>query len=288
MRNRPTEPGRMKALNLGCGRRAHSEWENVDLFPASPIVRAHDLRKGIPYSDGTFDVVYHSHLLEHFQKHAGLGFLGECHRVLKSGGVIRVAVPDLEQIVRLYLKALENATRGVPEWRENYEWMILELLDQMVREMPGGLCIEYRRQKPIPNWSFIRQRWGTEAEAAVEAFQAEARSHENGHGRPHAKEGFTFRHFAKFLVNRLATALLSEENYEVLRVAWFRKKGEIHRWMYDAYSLAQLLRRAGFSDCQRRTATESQIPNWMEYQLDCEPDGTVYKPDSLFMEAVKL
>jgi SAM-dependent methyltransferase len=277
----------VKALNLGCGRRSHSDWENLDLFPTAPTVRAHDLRKGIPHSDGTFDVVYHSHLLEHFPKQTALGFLQECHRVLKSGGIIRVAVPDLERIARLYLEALEKASLGVPGWRENYEWIVLEMLDQAVRTTPGGLCVEYLRQEPIPNCSFIYERWGAEAKAAVEAVQAENGSSANGHGRSHAKRDFRFMHFGKIVLNNLAKAVLSEENYEALKVGRFRKQGEIHQWMYDAYSLARLLQQAGFCYCRRRAATESQISNWADYQLDSERGGTVYRPDSLFMEAVK-
>ncbi len=277
----------MKALNLGCGRRSHPDWENLDLSPAAPTVRTHDLRKGIPYSEGTFDVVYHSHVLEHFPKHAALGFLRECHRVLKSGGIIRVAVPDLERIARLYLEALEKASWGVPGWRENYEWMVLEMYDQAVRETSGGSCIEYLRQNPIPNWGFIYERCGVEAKGAVEAVQAETLSHANGHRPLLAKWDFAFRNFGKAVRNKLAKTVLGNENYEALRVGRFRRQGEIHQWMYDAYSLELLLQRAGFCNCRRRAATESQISNWAEYHLDSEPEGTTYKPDSLFMEAVK-
>jgi predicted SAM-dependent methyltransferase len=277
----------MKALNLGCGRRFHADWENLDLFPVSLTVRAHDLRKGIPYPDGSLDVVYHSHILEHFPKPAALGLLRECHRVLKSGGVIRVAVPDLEQIARLYLEALAKASRGVPGWHENYEWMVLEMLDQAVRNRPGGSFLEYLRQDPIPNWSFIYERWGAEAKAAVEAVRVEPDSQGNGHGRPRAQRSVFFRNFGKTVRNSIAKAVLGEENYEAFRIGRFRGRGEIHQWMYDAYSLGQLLQRAGFCKSQRRAATESQIPDWAEYQLDSEQDGTTYKPDSLFMEAVK-
>jgi predicted SAM-dependent methyltransferase len=277
----------MKALNLGCGSRSHPDWENLDLFPVAPTVRAHDLRKGIPFSDGTFDVVYHSHVLEHFSKQAAPGFLRECHRVLKSGGIIRVAVPDLERIARLYLEALERASHGMPGWRENYEWMVLEMFDQTVRETSGGSCREYLRQDPIPNWSFICERWGTEAKAVVEAVRAETLPHPNGHSRSRAKGGAYLRHFGRIALNKIAKTLLSEQNYEALRVGRFRRQGEIHQWMYDTYSLAQLLQRAGFCNCRRCTATESQISNWAGYQLDAQPAGTPHKPDSLFMEAAK-
>jgi SAM-dependent methyltransferase len=277
----------VKALNLGCGHRAHPSWENLDLVPAMPIVRAHDLRKGIPYSDGTFDVVYHSHLLEHFPKQVGFGFLKECHRVMKSGGVVRVAVPDLEHIARTYLAALEKASLGLPGWRENYEWMILELLDQMVRISPGGLCREYLRQNPVPNSDFIYDRWGAEAKAAVDAVRVENSSPVNGRGHTYSKSGFHFMELGKTLFKKLAWVVLSEENYEALKAGRLRTQGEIHQWMYDAYSLAQLLQQVGFCNCRRCDATESQIPNWTHYQLDSEAGGFVYKPDSLFMEAMK-
>jgi hypothetical protein len=57
--------------------------------------------------------------------------------------------------------------------------------------------------------------------------------------------------------------------------------------MYDRYSLASLLQKCGLGKIVQRTASESYISNWTNFNLDTELDGTVYKPDSLFMEAVK-
>jgi predicted SAM-dependent methyltransferase len=127
-----------RLLNLGCGRRFHPEWENLDYSPAAASVCRHDLRDGIPYPDGSFDVVYHSHVLEHFSKQTAPNFLAECYRVLRPGGVIRVAVPDLETIARIYLEALEKVSQGIPGWAKNYEWMVLEMYDQAVRECSLG------------------------------------------------------------------------------------------------------------------------------------------------------
>lgn len=109
----------------------------MDFVATAPCVRAHDLRLGIPYADESFDVVYHSHLLEHFPKKAAPPFLRECRRVLKRGGIIRIAVPDLEKIARAYIEAFEKASHGIPSWREKYDWMMLELYDQTVREQSG-------------------------------------------------------------------------------------------------------------------------------------------------------
>jgi SAM-dependent methyltransferase len=274
-------------LNLGCGRRFHPDWENVDFFPIAANVRPHDLRKGVPYPDGTFDVVYHSHVLEHFPKQMAPVFLGECHRVLKPGGVIRVAVPDLEQITLLYLKALENAKKGIPGWRENYDWMVLEMYDQTVREHLGGACFDYYRQEPILNWDFILKRAGAEAHAAMNVARAESPAQINGYRRWRTKWVYVLRNFGTVFGNKLAKLVLSNEDYESLQVGRFRRQGEVHQWMYDGYSLARLLQECGFSSPQRRAAAESCIPHWAQYCLDNEPDGSAYKPDSLYMEAIK-
>ena len=85
-------------LNLGCGGRFHPEWTNIDFYSSGGAVIAHDLNLGIPFPDSSFDVVYHSHVLEHFPKAKARRFIAECVRVLKPGGILRVVVPDLEDL----------------------------------------------------------------------------------------------------------------------------------------------------------------------------------------------
>ncbi|MGA9379876.1 MAG: methyltransferase domain-containing protein [Phormidium sp.] len=87
----------MNYLNLGCGYRFHPDWTNVDFVSTGEGVIAHNFIKGIPFHDSSFDVIYHSHLLEHFSKKEAESFLRDCYRVLRPQGVLRVAVPDLEQ-----------------------------------------------------------------------------------------------------------------------------------------------------------------------------------------------
>ena len=71
------------------------------------------------------------------------------------------------------------------------------------------------------------------------------------------------------------------------QVARFRERGEIHQWMYDRHSLDDLLRQGGFIEVRRCAADESRIPQFNSYQLDLHSDGSIRKPDSLFMEARK-
>ena len=67
----------------------------------------------------------------------------------------------------------------------------------------------------------------------------------------------------------------------------FRRSGELHKWMYDRYSLGKALSTAGFTDIKQCGAAESRIAEWANFHLDTEPDGRTYKPDSLFMEATR-
>jgi predicted SAM-dependent methyltransferase len=276
----------MKRLNLGCGSRVHQDWVNVDFVSAGPGVRAYDLRKGIPYADDFFDVVYHSHILEHFKRQRAGAFLRECYRVLKRGGVLRVAVPDLERIARDYLEAFEKASQGLPGWADNYDWMVLELYDQTVREHSCGQLVEYFRRDPISNWHFIRKRWGIQADILLRDLRLNGSINHQAASR--RAWGYVARNFGTVLRNKLVRKLLGQEDWEALQVARFRNQGEIHFWMYDAYSLRKLLLETSFADVRRCTAAESLVPGWKDFNLDTEPDGTVYKPDSLYMEASKL
>src|SRR5207302_1827164 len=101
----------------------------------------HDVTSSLPFDDCHFDAVYHAHLLEHLPRERVPSFLGECFRVLKPGGVLRVVVPDLEQIARLYLESLEAAWDGDRDASQRYRWAMLEMYDQMVRERPGGAML---------------------------------------------------------------------------------------------------------------------------------------------------
>ena len=66
----------------------------------------------------------------------------------------------------------------------------------------------------------------------------------------------------------------------------FRSCGEIHRWMYDRYSLKHLCQQRGFIKFRVKSATDSEIENYRNYRLDAE-GSSVLKPDSLFVECRK-
>ena len=242
-------------LNLGCGARHHADWINLDIASSDPSVITHDLTQPLPFVVETFDCVYHSHVLEHLPKAAAPGFLAECHRVVAPGGIIRVAIPDLEQIARLYVEAVAGAAAGDQKAMLAYDWIIIELLDQIVRQRSGGEMLEYWRQDPMPAGDFVMQRVGQEAARAIAQIQA----------------------------GRVPPAPTTPPTAE--EVGQFRSSGEIHQWMYDRFSLARLLRQAGFANPVVVRADESSIDGFARFELDTMPDGSTRKPDSLFMEA---
>ncbi len=274
----------MDLLNLGCGGRFHPSWTNIDFVSRDRAVIAHNLNHGIPFADATFNVVYHSHVLEHFSKTTASNFLQECYRVLRPQGILRVVVPDLEQIARTYLLALEKASSGCQEWARNYEWILLEMYDQTVRNKSGGEMTTYLRQENLVNEHFILDRCGIEAKNLI-ATQTPPQTEPRA--KVLLKQIYRFCRYANYRQDRLFKLLLGKE-YTTWQIGQFRQNGEPHQWMYDRYSLALLLKQSGFRNILQRSPTQSYIANWDSFNLDTEPDGTVYKPDSLFMEAIKL
>lgn len=265
----------MDCLNLGCGRHCHPAWTNVDFTSTTEGVIAHNLRQGLPFPSASFDVVYHSHVLEHLPKVEAPGLLQECFRVLRPQGILRVVIPDLEQIARLYLEALEQAIQGSREWSNHYNWILLEMYDQTVREHSGGAMASYLAAETVPNQNFVIQRLGREAKNLIEALQQYRQQSSPVEVQPPSeREG-------------LLKNLLGDADYQALQIGRFRQSGEVHHWMYDRYSLSHLLEQAGFEQIRVCRADESAIPNFGQYQLDVEADGQIRKPDSLYVEAIK-
>lgn len=71
-----------------------SEAEYIDLLERHRFIH-YNLEYGIPLPDATVDYLFASHFLEHLSQRHGELLTHEAARVLRPGGVIRIAVPDL-------------------------------------------------------------------------------------------------------------------------------------------------------------------------------------------------
>jgi predicted SAM-dependent methyltransferase len=275
----------MKRLNVGCGSTFDPSWVNIDIVSKSSHVEACDIRQGIPYANDYFDVCYHSHVLEHLTPEQAKTLLTECWRVLKPQGVLRVVVPNLEDIVRHYLSALEQVEAGQIDATPNYDWMMLELYDQVVRNTPGGQMRAYLRKPELSNQEFVFSRIGdaalyTKKPAPLPplSFWSKLRSKPLHRLWQKCRNLITAEDIVALVAGKRAA--------EAFTAAVFRDSGEIHQWMYDRFSLRRLLEQSGFVEVSVCRADQSQIENFSEYGFDVM-NGRVRKPDSLFMEGKK-
>ncbi|HUG40834.1 MAG TPA: methyltransferase domain-containing protein [Longimicrobiales bacterium] len=120
-------------LHLGCFDQPIEGWHNTDVTPHLVVsrlpfvpralallglmdprrldqhragvfreVRYLDVGRRFPFDDGEVEAVYSSHVLEHLPRSAAVNLVRESRRVLRPGGVFRIAVPDLDRLVAAY------------------------------------------------------------------------------------------------------------------------------------------------------------------------------------------
>jgi predicted SAM-dependent methyltransferase len=89
-------------LNVGCGKVKLPGWVNIDIEPDADLVM--DVRKGLPFDDFSVDFIYNEHFLEHITYEEGEMFLKELQKCLKKGGILRIAMPDLDYLIQQYGK----------------------------------------------------------------------------------------------------------------------------------------------------------------------------------------
>lgn len=90
-------------LHLGCGERYTPGFIHIDLDNFSHIDHRREISDLSIFADETVDLIYCSHALEYLDRSEAQRALREWHRVLKKGGVLRLAVPDFQALVDVYL-----------------------------------------------------------------------------------------------------------------------------------------------------------------------------------------
>lgn len=87
--------GNFTGLQIGAEALQFDGWLVTDIDPDLKHVYL-NATKPFPFANDTFNYVVAEQMIEHISYEDALRMLQECHRVLKSGGVIRITTPDLE------------------------------------------------------------------------------------------------------------------------------------------------------------------------------------------------
>jgi SAM-dependent methyltransferase len=278
----------MKLVNLACGAVyvATSDWSNVDFSSTACDVTCCDLLEKLPFENNSFDVVYSSHFLEHIPRSAVKDFLLECRRILRPGGIIRLVLPDCEEMFSAFL---DLRAQGM---HKEADFVLVEIVDQCVRPRSGGeLGAFYNRIRHMEGsertyWqAFAAKRVGEGLDPAIPC------SHRLEGGQPSR----IVNEFMRDMSNKVYSRLRLELHKLGIRLLLpsFRRQnvsfaviGEKHCWLWDFHQLKNELEDAGFSHVIRESHYSSSISGFPFVPLDSTKDGRPRKGvESMFVEA---
>jgi predicted SAM-dependent methyltransferase len=109
-------------LQLGAGPHGLHGWLNTDRRPPDDSVVYVDVTRSFPFDDGVFDYVYSEHLIEHLTWDEGRFMLRESHRVLKPGGTLRIATPNLANLLTLFGPETTDMHRRYTRYAVDRHW----------------------------------------------------------------------------------------------------------------------------------------------------------------------
>ena len=89
-------------LHLGSGSRYLEGYLHVDIADYEHIDIKSSVDKLNTIDDDSVNEIYASHVLEYFDRNEVESVLNEWKRVLKKDGVLRIAVPNFEALIKVY------------------------------------------------------------------------------------------------------------------------------------------------------------------------------------------
>lgn len=117
-------------IHLGCGPISDPRWINVDLLYLPHIHHIQDITKLGNFPDDTADLIYACHVFEHVSHRSLQDVLAEWRRVLKPGGVLRLSVPDFDDMLKIYnseggsIKSVVKPLMGGQDYAYNFHYSI--------------------------------------------------------------------------------------------------------------------------------------------------------------------
>jgi len=122
-----------KHVYVGCGNHRLVGFIHIDIDYAKRFKKGEkvpepdficDITKKLPFDENSVDLVFSRETLEHLTYREHINHLIECHKVLKIGGKVRIAVPDLDIMVQNFLKRETNFLNEKDHWEINKDFPI--------------------------------------------------------------------------------------------------------------------------------------------------------------------
>lgn len=110
-------------LHIGCGKKYLQGYKHLDVIDFDHVDFVCDTRELTMIADETVSEIYACHILEHVGRNEIVAVLREWYRVLKIGGLLRVAVPDFEAIVAEYQQSKDlSCFQGLLYGGQTYDY----------------------------------------------------------------------------------------------------------------------------------------------------------------------
>jgi len=126
-------------LHLGCGEKRIEGFINIDSRYLPTVDKVDNIRFLRSFENNSIDLIYASHVLEHFSRWDYKQCLKRWHELLKPHATLRIGVPDFEKIAKHYLefgdmRALSGMIYGGQDYPENNHfwcWDFKELMKDL-------------------------------------------------------------------------------------------------------------------------------------------------------------
>lgn len=115
--NKNTSHKNSTKLHLGCGEGRIEGWCNVDIDCLPTVDVVDDIKELKKFDNNYAEMIYACHVLEHLSHQQVIPTLKRWFDVLKPGGELRISVPDIDRIVKIYIKNWDHfQTPGHSPW----------------------------------------------------------------------------------------------------------------------------------------------------------------------------
>jgi predicted SAM-dependent methyltransferase len=132
-------------LHLGCGDKHIEGYINIDIRYLPGVDEVDNVARLRKYKPNSISVIYASHVLEHFNRWEYMNVLERWYEILEPNGILRLGVPDFEEIVNYYqktkdLRAISGMLYGGQDYIENNHFWIWDF-NTLKKEL---MCVGFK------------------------------------------------------------------------------------------------------------------------------------------------